>query len=49
MKFEIFFSQLEDLIFKKTPKFIFGDISKIIMSFFAIFILLSELFFLLIF
>jgi hypothetical protein len=38
MKFERFFSQLGDLIFSKTPKFIFGDISKIIMSFFAIFI-----------
>lgn len=38
MKFERFFSQLADLIFSKTPKFIFGDISKIIMSFFAIFI-----------
>lgn len=38
MKFQRFFSQSADLIFSKTPKFIFGDIGKIIMSFFAIFI-----------
>ena len=38
MKLKLFFRQSGDLIFSKFPKFVFGDISKIIMAFFAIFI-----------